>query len=308
MTFAIVIASFVLIGLCWFGLRQDSRQRRMNDQVAKALGSIQSTTLQIRLPQRRSKGFDTLCRILLNYTPDAPRLWPVSYAVIPGIVVMFIIIIGSILLAFPWWAIGCSVVAGCLVTRSLFTKQRRQYTAQLIGQLPDVVQLVVSAIRAGLPVADSFHIVAKEMPNPSKEQFALVEQDLSLGRTPEEALRGIYNRTKVDEYAMFTVTLAVQSKAGGRLAETLQIAGDTIRDRVALSARAKALAGEAKLSAIVLGAIPFAVGTMMFFIQPAAITPLFTDPFGRELLAIGATTLTLGILLMRQMIRKGTAV
>jgi tight adherence protein B len=146
------------------------------------------------------------------------------------------------------------------------------------------------------------------MPNPTGEQFVLVTQELSLGRSPEEALRTIYERTQIDEYAMFAVTLAVQSKAGGGLAETLQILGDTVRERVALAGRAKALSSETKLSAKVLGSIPFIAGILLSVIRPGAITPLFHDPRGQKLFVVGVISLSLGIVTMQRMIRKGTSI
>src|SRR6185295_7524387 len=94
------------------------------------------------------------------------------------------------------------------------------------------------------PVNEAFRTVAKEMPQPTAGQFAVVCSELSLGMPPAEAVEAVYRRTQVAEYGIFAVTLAVQLKSGGALTETLQTLGDTVRQRVALAARAKALAGE----------------------------------------------------------------
>src|SRR5436189_140356 len=93
---------------------------------------------------------------------------------------------------------------------------------QLFRQLPDTIELVTSTVRAGLPVNEAFRTIAREMPQPTAGQFAIVCSELSLGRPPEEAIEAVYRRTLVAEYAMFAVTLAVQLKSGGSLAETLQ--------------------------------------------------------------------------------------
>ena len=100
----------------------------------------------------------------------------------------------------------------------------------------------------------------------------------------------------------------MQSKSGGRLAETLQILGDAIRERIALAGRAKALAAEATLSARVLAALPIVSSIVMYVERPDAFQLMFHDPRGQKLFAVGITTLVLGIFTMRQMIRKGTAV
>jgi tight adherence protein B len=167
---------------------------------------------------------------------------------------------------------------------------------------------VVSAVRAGLPVGGAFHTVESEMPSPTRDQFALVRHELDLGRNPEEALLAVYERTHVEEYAIFSVTLAVQSKSGGRLTESLQILCETIRQRVILAGRARALAGESKLAARVLASIPFIAGFVMYFQRRENIEMLFHDPRGRMLFAVGITTLVMGILTMRHMIQKATTV
>jgi tight adherence protein B len=167
---------------------------------------------------------------------------------------------------------------------------------------------VVSAVRAGLPVRQAFGTVESEMLSPTRDQFALVRHELDLGRNPEEALLAVYERTHVEEYAIFSVTLAVQSKSGGQLAETLQTLCETIRKRVILAGRARALASESNLAAKVLASIPFIAGIAMYLERRENMEVLFYDPRGQMLLAVGITTLVMGILTMRYMIRKATTV
>jgi tight adherence protein B len=313
-TYGIITGLLVLTGLCLIILRQDSRQRRVDHQIVVALTTDHAAVVTKTAPVllKRHSRRDYLLHILMNYRSDAPRLWPAIYTVAAGIGVMLLtIIVGGIVgsMILPWWApVTGGIIDGCLVMRMLFTWQQRRYKDQLLRQLPDVIEMIVSAVRAGLPISETFHIVARETANPTREQFALVTQALSLGRSPEEAIRTIYERTNVEEYAIFSVTLAVQSKAGGRLAETLGILGDTIRERVALAGRAKALASETQLSARVLSAIPFIAGIALYTLRPDAINPLFDDPRGQRLLALGLISVTLGIITMRRMIRKGTTV
>lgn len=249
-----------------------------------------------------------LVYLLFRYNPDAPTAWPVSRAVIAGIVMAIAaMVLGHLVL--PWWlAVLDGAISGTLTVRGLLAWQQGRYTDRLMRQLPDTVELVVSAVRAGLPVAEAFRAVAREMPNPTGQQFGYVVNDLALGRPPEDALLNLYQRTRVAEYSIFAVTLAVQSRAGGGLAETIQIMGDTVRQRIALAGRAKALAGEAKLSARVLAALPFVAGAALSFERPGYLDPLFYEPRGQKLLVFGIISLILGVVTMRRMIKKGTTV
>ena len=149
-------------------------------------------------------------------------------------------------------ALGVAV----MVVRGLFGWQRRRLAEQLFRQLPDTINMVTSAVRSGLPVNEAFRTIAREMPQPTAGQFAPVCSELALGRPAEEAVEGVYRRTGVAEYGFFAVTLGVQMKSGGGLAETLQTLADTVRQRVTLAARAKALAGEVIFSSRALSLAP----------------------------------------------------
>jgi tight adherence protein B len=300
-----------IIAFCVIALRADARARRVNRQLATALPTKVASAqpaASVRLPSRRHRRH--LLNWLLQYNSDGAHQWPSSYVVVAGILVaLFTAIVGTLLTPLSvWMALACGVLIGGCTARGLFGWQRRRYADRLLRQLPDAIELVVSAVRAGLPVAEAFHAVAREMPEPTRAEFVTVTHELALGRPTDEALRTVYDRSDVREYAMFSVTLGVVSKSGGRLAETLQILGDTVRQRVILSGRAKALASEAKLSARVLSCLPFVAGAFLYFERPDSLDPLFYDPRGKILFTIGLISLAMGIFTMRRMIRNGTTV
>jgi tight adherence protein B len=97
-------------------------------------------------------------------------------------------------------------------------------------------------------------------------------------------------------------------KSGGSLAETLQILGDTVTQRVALAARAKALAGEVIFSSRALTAAPFIIGGLLYLAAPSSLDMLFHDPFGNKLLAYAIGSVVLGHFVIRWMIKRETAI
>jgi tight adherence protein B len=202
-------------------------------------------------------------------------------------------------------SIAAAIVA-IMVVRGLFGWQRRRFANLLFRQLPDAVQLVTSTVRSGLPVNEAFRTIAREMPQPTAGQFAIVCSEMSLGRPPEEAVEAIYQRTQVAEYGMFAVTLAVQLKSGGSLAETLQTLGETVSQRVALAARAKALAAEVIFSSRALTGAPLIVGGILYTINPASVDLLLTDPTGNKMLAYAVASVLVGHFVIRWMIRRDT--
>lgn len=297
-----------------FLLREDARRRRLDRQVGIAtLGIHDGSALHerrrsIRRQNLPDEGRRNLTYALLRYDPDASLPWPASRTVIAGIgVAAAMFLLNWSMLSF-WLALAGAPFT-CLVTiRFLFGWQRDRYADRLLRQLPDTIQLVVGSVRVGMPVAEAFRILAREIQEPTRGEFVRVVDELGLGRPAEEALLNIYRRTRVPEYAIFAVTLSVQAKAGGRLAETIQIMGDTVRERVALAGRAKALAGEVKLSGQAMGALPFVMAAVLSFIHPGYLDPLLSEPRGRMMLAYAAVSWLFGVLSMRGLIKKGTRV
>jgi tight adherence protein B len=112
----------------------------------------------------------------------------------------------------------------------------------------------------------------------------------------------LYQRTGVTEYSIFAVTLAVQTTSGGHLAETIQTLADTVRERLTLASRAKALAGEGIVSATILCILPVVTGIALSLIQPGYLMPLFADPRGRKMFLFGVGALLAGVWTMRKMI------
>lgn len=286
----------------WF----DARQRRMNRQLANVLpASIAASMPSIRRLESGSRWL-RLGR-LLNYRPGIVYTWHPAYVLLVGILAAGTIFYANRLFGYP--ALHVSIAAAIVaitVIRGLFGWQRHRFADQLFRQLPDTIQLVTSTVRSGLPVNEAFRTIAREMPQPTAGQFAIVCSELNLGRSPEEAIEAIYQRTQVTEYAIFAVTLAVQLKSGGNLSETLQTLAETVSQRVALAARAKALAAEVIFSSRALSAAPVIVGGLLYLISRESVDMLFYDPTGNRLLAYAVGSVIVGHFVIRWMIRRET--
>src|SRR5947209_3140722 len=287
----------------WLG----ARQSRIDRHLAIVLKTSHSASLpSIRRLEAGSRWL--FLHHLANYKAGIAYAWHPAYVLLAAVIAAAAIFYANSLLNFSilYVSVAAAIVA-IMVVRGLFGWQQRRLANQLFRQLPDTIQLVTSTVRSGLPVSEAFRIVAREMPQPTAGQFAIVCSEVTVGRSPEEAVEAIYRRTQVTEYGIFAVTLAVQLKSGGSLTETLQIVGDTVRQRVALAARAKALAGEVIFSSRALSLSPLIVGGLLYWINPETVDLLFYDPTGRTLLAYAVTSVIIGSLVIRWMIRRDTA-
>jgi tight adherence protein B len=309
MTQQYLILGLVLLLACAAAttLLLDARERRIDRQLAVALPTSHSaSSLSLRRVEASSRWF--FLHRLANYRPGIAYDWHSGYVIIAGLISAAAVFYANSVLGFstPYVSSAAAFVA-LMVVRGLFGRQQRHLANQLFRQLPDTIELVTSTVRSGLPVNEAFRTIAREMPQPTAGEFAIVCSELNLGRTPEEAVQDVYQRTRVVEYGIFAVTLAVQMKSGGSLAETLQTLGDTVRQRVALAARAKALAGEVIFSSRALSCAPLIIGGLLYWINPETVDLLFYDPTGRALLAYAVGSVVIGSLVIRWMIRRETA-
>ncbi|MBR1266158.1 type II secretion system F family protein [Bradyrhizobium sp. AUGA SZCCT0222] len=305
-TFVIVTVLALLMCAAANTLWLDGRERRMDRQLTIALPPSRSASLpSIRRVEAGSR-WQFLHRSA-NYNAAIAYNWHPGYVLLAGVIAAAAIFYANIQLQFPtlYVSLAAAIVA-LMVVRGLFGWQQRRLANQLFRQLPDVVRLVTSTVRSGLPVNEAFRTIAREMPQPTAGQFGIVCSEVSLGRPPEEAIEALYQRSQVAEYGIFAVTLAVQLKSGGSLTETLQTLGDTVTQRVALAARAKALAGEVIFSSRALACSPVIAGGLLYLINPQTVDLLFHDRTGNLLLAYAATSVIIGSLVIRWMVRRET--
>lgn len=308
MILQLVIILILVLVICFAAesLWLDARQKRIDRQVAIALPTARSVSLpSIRRVQTGSRLL--FLQRLFNYNEEIAYLWHPAYALLAGFIAAAVIFYANGWLNFPTQYVSCAAaIVAILVVRGLLGWQQRRLANQLFKQLPDAIQLVTSTVRAGLPVGEAFRTIAREMPEPTAGQFAIVCNEVSLGRAPEEAIEAVYRRSRVVEYGIFAVTLAVQLKTGGSLSETLQTLAETVRQRVALAGRAKALAGEVIFSSRALSLAPFITGGALYWINPKSVDLLFYDPTGNILLAYAVSSVILGALVIRWMVKRET--
>jgi tight adherence protein B len=304
---SIILVLLLLIGAAALALFLDSRQRRIDRQIAAVLSTSSSASApSIRRLRVEPRGL--FFHRLANYRAGISYALRPVYVLLAGAIAAMAVFYANSKLEFPLLYVSITaIIVALMVVRGLFGWQRRRLAQQLFRQLPDTIAMVTSVVRSGLPVNEAFRSIAREAPQPTAGQFAIVCNEISLGRPLEEALEGVYRRTQVAEYGFFAVTIAVQAKAGGGLSETLQTLGDTVRQRVGLAARAKALAGEVIFSSRALSVSPLIIGAFLYVINPQLVDLLFDDPTGRRLLAYAGASVIVGTLVIRWIVRRSTS-
>jgi len=310
MTLLLLIASTSI-----FLLARDVRAGHLRQRVESVryrpkdrTSAVPARVLTLRSGVTRSERLARFMRFL-RFNPDIPQqnilAWKLVFA-IAGAIAIVGFFYGRAFLGTSLAAL-IAPVEGVFVARVIFGWERGRFQKALLEQIPEVMALICRAVGAGIPLSEALRSVAREMPNPSRDEFVGVINEVMIGQSLEHALWKLHGRVGLPEYAFFAVTIGLQAQTGGSLIETLQNLQDIVRKRVALSKRGKALAAEARFSALILGALPFVMAIILSLIRPGFMHFFLSTPSGNRLLLIAIGLMAMGILAMRQLIRRSLA-
>jgi tight adherence protein B len=174
---------------------------------------------------------------------------------------------------------------------------------KLREQLPDVLTILASSLRAGHSFLQALDTVSKEITEPAAAEFVRVVAEVRLGRPVEEALGAMAERVGSEDFKWAVLAVNIQREVGGNLAEILDTVADTLRERATLLRQVKVLTTEGRLSAWVLGVMPFIIALYMYAVNKEYISLLVTTTVGWVMLAGAGGLLTLGVLWMRKIVK-----
>jgi tight adherence protein B len=170
------------------------------------------------------------------------------------------------------------------------------------AQLPDGLELVARALRAGHSLGAGMHVVAEEMPSPIADEFGRVFEEQNLGIPIEEAMKSMCERVPNLDLRFFVTSVGIQRQTGGDLAEILDKIGYVVRERFRILGQVKALTGEGRLSGVVLIALPFALFGFMLNSKPDYVEPLWTTDLGKKMSLFAIIAQILGALVIRKIV------
>ena len=173
--------------------------------------------------------------------------------------------------------LGVGLIVGGGVPHFVVNRAISKRSAQFTAKFSDAIELLVRGLRSGLPVTETLGVVASEIPGPVGAEFKLITERIKIGRTMDEALQETADRLNLPEFSFFCITLAIQRETGGNLAETLSNLSDVLRKRAQMKLKIKAMSSESKASAYIVGALPFMVFGLMYWINPGYLGGFFVD-------------------------------
>ncbi|GAA4437155.1 MULTISPECIES: type II secretion system F family protein [Bremerella] len=189
------------------------------------------------------------------------------------------------LLGMPFY-VGPVLAVICAAIPFLYVWWVRNKRLNKFGQqLPDALELIARALRAGHSLGAGFHLVSEEMLDPIGGEFRKVFESQNLGVPLEEAILDMTDRVPNLDLKFFGTAVILQRQTGGDLAEILDKIGRLVRQRMELFGQIQALTGEGRISGIVLLGMPPALFAVMWYLNANYVMTLFTDPLGQKMLA-----------------------
>ena len=195
----------------------------------------------------------------------------------------------------------CGLLIGIALPHMVIGRMGKRRLAAFIALFPEAIDLIVRALRSGLPISEAIIGAGHEIADPVGLELRLVEGGMRMGRDLESLLWDTAKRIAAPEFRFFVIALSVQRETGGNLGETLANLADVLRRRRQMQAKARAMASETRATTMILGGLPVAVVLVLMLTSPAYLVPLYNDVRGLFLDGIALAMLTTGILIMNKM-------
>ena len=212
-------------------------------------------------------------------------------------VMLIVVVTGNLLVGLLVGAV--LVPGGAKLALRIATGRRR---SAFDSQLDESIQMIAAALRAGHSFSRALDAVARDSQSPTAEEFSRVVNENRLGRDLVTALEQTAARMQSEDFRWVAEAVAVHRDTGGNLNEVLDRVGQTMRERNQVRRQITSLASEGRFSAVILMALPVVVGGFYSLINPGYMSPLFTEPIGRVLLAGSLVLYVVGGLWMRAIV------
>ncbi|TDN67272.1 type II secretion system F family protein [Paraburkholderia sp. BL10I2N1] len=225
-----------------------------------------------------------------------------------AIAILIAALVGVKLASPPDW-VGPLIVIGLplFAVRATYRFLIERFRTRFLTLFPDTLDLIIRAVRAGIPVVQAISTAGREADEPVRSTFRTMGDALRLGADLTEVLDQAVKRLQIADFSFFSVCLLLQRETGGNLAETLENLASIIRSRRDIRLKTKALTAEGRLATNIISAVPFAITGMLYIVNRSYIELLFTTRAGHKIVTLAAVLLTIGLWMVRKMSQLDTS-
>jgi tight adherence protein B len=311
--FMAVALGTVSLVILWEWFQEQQRKRQMVDQLRSLANEpiegpvgrstvFRSAVLESpwlrpiisRFPQLRDAGF-ILQQAGLSWTLQTLFLLSIGMAV--GLGSMTLILTRSIAIAFV-----ATVIGGLLPT--MYVRRRRTKRLNAFEELlPEAIDLVGRALRAGHPLTAGFKMAADDGPEPVAGEFRRVFEEQRFGLPIQDSLLGMADRVDIVDVRILVTAILIQREVGGNLAEILDNLAAVVRARFTIRRQIRVYTAQGRMTGYLLSALPIILFSMLYMINAEYMSILFTDPIGKFLIVIAISMQLMGFVWIRKIIK-----
>ena len=271
-------------------LERDERKHR--GSAVNDLSEMVESRLEQRAVWRR---LDELCEQAGTSVPTALWVFVIGAAGAGGAIVS-----GAVL--GPLAAVA-GLVAGVAIPVALLRFWAGRRARAFEAQLPDLLNVWASALRAGRSFSQALDTLVEEASDPARGEFRRAQRQVRLGVPIEQALDDLSKRVRSDSFELVVLTTDVQRRVGGNVAAIFDQVAETVRKRQQFSARVRALTSMGRMSANVLLGMPFVIAALLTVINSDYMKPLFTTHLGHVMICVALTMMGLGAAVLRRLVK-----
>ena len=311
--FGIFIATVLIIQLVMYGVRHmRTTQRAKIRKRLRKYTYVESESEGAQILKGKVYSDIPVLNSLLGSFPGVSSLealmvqanakYPMGFYILLGLFLAVVgILIGNHLAHNVLLALLLAIIFGFSPYLHLVRKKRIR-AEKFKKQMPDGLDLIARALKAGHAFSGGVSLAAEEFDDPLGSEFSEMLDEINFGVSVPEALKNLTKRVECEEINFFSMGVILQRETGGNLAELIQTLASLIRERFKFEGKVRVLSAEGKLSAIILAALPFLVVGFFWVSNPQYLTPLVAEPFGRVLLLLAGALMIAGILIMKRMV------
>ena len=309
----LVFLAFVVAFYAWRASTMSEGQKRVQEQLRRLSMIGREDTVDKGILRDKRMSDITFIDRLLGSLPFARRLELLLYQAglswRVGTLILFMVLVGAVffllcstLLHRP--LLGLVVgIATAFIPYGWVKGQKNKRMNAFSEQLPDALDLMTSALRAGLSFPAALQLVAQESPEPLAQEFAITFDEQNLGLDVKEALVNLTERVDSLDLKFFVTAVIIQRETGGNLAEIMESIARIIRERFRILGDVKARTAHGRMTGMILSILPIALGVLITMIAPNYMLTFFRDPAGQAMLIVCFVLQVFGFLWIRRVIQ-----
>lgn len=211
-------------------------------------------------------------------------------------VVMIMLPVLAFLLSHSILIALAAVPVALTLPKKTLMRMRKKRIETLEKQLPDALLMMSGALRAGASFPTALEAVVQESSAPISQEFDLLMREIRLGIDLDIAMRNVEKRIPIPDFLMMTAAVTIAREVGGNLAEALESVARTLREKIQMDGKIRALTSQGRMQGIVMTCLPLFLMLVLRFMEPKAMAPLFNEPVGWATLAVIGVMECLGYL------------